>query len=129
MLDYYTVDGAAISGNSFTLSKDVTVSAVFRTIPVESTEISINFIRPQDDLFLTGGNSMAKPDGTLTVTVQDGSVFTGYTWIIDGSPLSGTNSSVILNAGDYAVGMHRLTVWAYKAGVPYSRELMFRVTN
>ncbi|GHV70489.1 hypothetical protein AGMMS49928_18480 [Spirochaetia bacterium] len=90
-LDYYTVDGTQITGNSFILDKNVTVSAVFNQM-VYDVSIATG---------ITGGTVRASPESglwgtsvTLSNTPDLGYMFNGYT--IDGGQVT-SNSSFTLN--------------------------------
>jgi hypothetical protein len=62
--------------------------------------------------------------------------YTGVTWYVDGSPVTGTAISIndgittiILDADDYDVRTHSVSFTGVKDGIPYSAERTFRVAN
>jgi uncharacterized repeat protein (TIGR02543 family) len=71
--------------------------------------------------------SVSKPSGSQTVTI-DGSGYSNPRWEVDGEP-RGTENSITVNAADYSLGKHRLTLIISKSGISWSKELSFTVTN
>ena len=91
-----------------------------------STNITINFDGPAEDIVLQSGSS----DSTsVTFTVANSAQYGNYRWILDGTEQSGTLGSITFNKIDLAVGLHRLTVIASKNGTVYSREQKFTVSE
>jgi hypothetical protein len=77
-----------------------------------------------------GSASIAKSDGSLTISVTGGG-FTTFTWIVDGANQSETSSSITLSGTDYVLGNHSVTVYALDSeGTPWSPEapIAFTVT-
>ncbi|GHV70488.1 hypothetical protein AGMMS49928_18470 [Spirochaetia bacterium] len=135
-LDHYTVNGDQIEGNTFTLDGDVTVSAVFNRIAGEGKITIVDPSLPQEET--VGGIpasidiSRSGPSDT-THTIQITGSYTRYEWYIDSrqkNPDSGSGGTALtLNAADYGVGNHTLTVVVYKGTVPYSAERLFTVSE
>jgi membrane carboxypeptidase/penicillin-binding protein PbpC len=124
------VDGTAIEGDTFTLTKDVTVSAVFKEKPVPVLQIS--FVDPgSDDISLSGEIRLSKAgNNSITISAGDAGNYSNFKWFLNGDELSGeTSDSITLSAGSYDTGLYYLTVVAEKGGIPYSREIAFAVVQ
>ena len=68
-----------------------------------------------------------KSGGTGSQTVSiDGSGYTSPRWFVDGN-LKGTADSITINAADYGLGVHTLSLIIRKSGVSWSKELNFTV--
>ena len=68
------------------------------------------------------------PDsGNLGISIANAGDYSNFRWILDGTPLGETGSSIIIGTGLLDSGLHRLTVIAVKGGKSYSREVKFRV--
>jgi hypothetical protein len=101
---------AAVTVEGFTV--------VLRGIDEESIDLSRN---TDNDLSKSSNDSL-----TVTVTGSYDSI----RWYVDewGNQDQGTGSSYTIHSnGSIPVGLHRLTVVVVKNGVPYSKELTFRV--
>jgi hypothetical protein len=72
-------------------------------------------------------NDLSRSNGdSLTVQVQGS--YSSYRWHMDGNEYSsGYEGEGNFYAGNLTVGIHHLTVTVVKDGVPYSKELTFRV--
>jgi uncharacterized repeat protein (TIGR02543 family) len=70
----------------------------------------------------TGGNPSSR---TVSVTGAD---YTDPRWYV-GETLAGTAMSITIDAADYHVGGHNLSLFISKGGVTWSKEIEFTVTN
>jgi hypothetical protein len=147
----YTFTGVA--ANSFTYTGATTVAnnansgTVTITFPATGTpgtdlEVQFSYIDPvtSQDVTATVTNRLAMLSkgaisgrGVWTIMV-DYSNYNSYTyrWQIDGIDQAGqTNRALVLNAADYSVGSHLLTVIATRidTGVPYSQDFFFVVVD
>jgi hypothetical protein len=78
----------------------------------------------------SGGTSIAKSGGSLTISVTGGG-FTSFVWIVDGVTLADNTSSITLSGADYSLGGHSVTVYALdENSVPWSppAPISFTVT-
>jgi hypothetical protein len=67
---------------------------------------------------------------TAQVTYNYNDPYTDYQWYLNGVPIDGsTERSITIRAANYALGTYRLGVSAVKAGIPYTAEISFTVTN
>jgi hypothetical protein len=117
---YYTVDGTQISGNSFTLTGDVTVSAVFNRqpnlpIPIGSPSV-ILYLNDSTTPLVEGGrtNIGSAGLGTYTVSITDGS-YSQIIWYLNGRAVPGeTETSIVLSK--QISGVYLITVEAALTG-------------
>jgi hypothetical protein len=69
---------------------------------------------------------------TYTIQISDSS-YTSYEWYVDDTRKtadSGSNGgNFTINAADYVIGAHTVTLIVWKDGAPYSNERSFTVTN
>jgi hypothetical protein len=65
--------------------------------------------------------------GTSSLTVTS-SGFTSYTWLVDGVD-RGNGNSITINAANYELGYHQVTLIAYDGSGYYSQELSFAVNQ
>jgi predicted outer membrane repeat protein len=63
-----------------------------------------------------------------TVNLESGEGYSSPVWYVDGVQ-AGTGTSVTVNAADYAVGGHSLSLVVQKGGVPWSKSITFTVEN
>jgi hypothetical protein len=97
--------GSVISGATATVAATDSVTVNFNGLPQDET---IGLTVPTATLSWVANT-------TLTVTV--GGTFSAYEWYVDGVVLSGqTGTSVTLNARDYALGGHTVSVRVTTAG-------------
>jgi len=88
----------------------------------------VTFEGPGDETInLPGNTSLSWANNEkLTVTVTE--IFNSYQWIVDGVKIPGAaENSITLNARDYSIGAHTLTLKVVKGGVPYTKTLTFKV--
>jgi uncharacterized repeat protein (TIGR02543 family) len=77
--------------------------------------------------FTQGTFTVSKGGGNGSQTVNiTGSGYTNPRWFVDGD-LKGTGTSIAINASDYSLGTHNLTLLISKSGVSWSKELPFTV--
>jgi uncharacterized repeat protein (TIGR02543 family) len=74
------------------------------------------------------GNTFILPriGGTGSQTLKLASGYTNPRWFVDGD-LKTTGDTITINAADYDLGGHRLTLLAARDGVSWSREITFTV--
>jgi uncharacterized protein YjdB len=100
-----------------------TATCVVTVNPVTGdASITINFDGPAEDIVL------AKDDTAFTFSVAD-TAYSNFRWILNGVEQSENSSSITFNQTELADGPHRLTVIASKAGIVYSQELNFLVSE
>jgi uncharacterized repeat protein (TIGR02543 family) len=81
-----------------------------------------------DGAFSQGTFTLSKNSNesqTITIT---GSGYTNPRWLVDGD-LKGTAASITINAADYGIGGHNLSLIINKSGVTWSKDITFTVTN
>jgi uncharacterized repeat protein (TIGR02543 family) len=79
-----------------------------------------------DETSFTGTSFILSKSGTGSQTITRASGYTNPRWFVDGD-LKGTGTSITINAVDYGVGEHTLTLLANKSGVSWSKEITFTV--
>jgi hypothetical protein len=67
-------------------------------------------------------------DTTATLTVNDPAQYSSIEWYIDGS-LRRTGETLNLNAANYSIGGHFISLEVVKGGVPYNRTITFTVAE
>jgi uncharacterized repeat protein (TIGR02543 family) len=76
-----------------------------------------------------GGNFTLSQGGSDSKTITiNGDGYTDPRWYVDGA-LKGTAGSITINAGDYGVGVHSLSLIINKDGGIWSKDITFTVTN
>jgi uncharacterized repeat protein (TIGR02543 family) len=117
------------SGTVFTASTPVSADiTVYAQWAYEDFNISLDF-DAGSGAFSQGSFTVDKTGGTQTRTVNiTGSGYTNPRWYVDGE-LKGTGNSVTIDAADYGVGGHNLTLIISKSGVSWSREISFTVNS
>jgi uncharacterized repeat protein (TIGR02543 family) len=81
-----------------------------------------------DGAFSQGTFTLSKNgDESQTITIT-GSGYTNPRWFVDGE-LKETENSITINAADYGIGGHKLTLLISKNGVSWSKEISFTVAN
>lgn len=98
-----------------TFAQDGASSIVFTGFSDELIDLSVN-----DDMSLSKSKN-----NSLSVSIS--TPFDTYDWKIDGNMSIGSSSSCSVYGYQYNVGVHFLTVIVTKDGVPYSKQLRFRV--
>jgi uncharacterized repeat protein (TIGR02543 family) len=88
--------------------------------------------------FDVGAGAFSQTDFTLSKSANgnpnsqsviiDGWGYTNPRWEVDGG-FRGTGNDITLNAADYSLGAHYLTLIISKGGVSWSREIIFTITN
>jgi hypothetical protein len=120
VLYYYTVSGERITGNSFVLNGNVTVSAVFDltpnlTTPIRSPSV-ILYLNDDTTPLVEGGrtNVSGAGSGTYTVSIADGD-YSQITWYLNGRAVPGeTETSIALSK--QTSGVYLITVEAALEG-------------
>jgi hypothetical protein len=77
--------------------------------------------------FSQGAFTISKPGGSQIVSLT-GSGYTNPRWFVDGE-LKGTETSLTVNAADYSLGGHTLSLIISKSGVSCSKGITFTITN
>jgi uncharacterized repeat protein (TIGR02543 family) len=77
------------------------------------------------DFTLSKSGSGNPASQTISIT---GSGYTDPRWMVDGT-LKGTGASITLDAADYGVGGHNLSLIIRKNGVSWSRDIAFTITE
>jgi uncharacterized repeat protein (TIGR02543 family) len=89
--------------------------------------INLHLSDAGDDAFDEGSFTVSKSDGTGGKTVRlDGSGYTSPRWFVDGE-LKATETSITVQAADYGVGAHTLSLLTNKDGLSWSKEISFTV--
>jgi uncharacterized repeat protein (TIGR02543 family) len=119
-------------GYFFTMpDSDVTITAAFaaEAAPGTITVTFEGFGNETIDLTAnnTSGLSRAKNERLSVIVENDGP----YDWYVDGNLLyhSSWNGSLSFQIHSYTVGIHTVTVVVTDNGIPYSKELTFRVVH
>ena len=89
---------------------------------------NVTFNKPQDEtITLSAAQAISWVKGDkLTVNVSE--PFDSYQWYVDGKIIAGASgNTIILNARDYSVTTHTLTIRVTKNDVPYTKTLYFTV--
>jgi hypothetical protein len=119
---YYAELNPGVTGNYWRYVDGVPTIRDFKIIHVEFTGIGDEIIN------LTGNTQQPIRLGENVSASVTGS-YTSYHWYIDGE-LKQTGSSAYRFSVPYSfawIGNHTLTVVVHKGGVPYSKELIFKV--
>jgi hypothetical protein len=98
--------------------------------PEGRSPITINFTPlPHETIDLTAdpGNDLSRTQNDTLQITADGS--TPVRWFIDGEEQSETGVTINISAADYPLGTHHVAALVYKNGIPYSDELIFKVTK
>jgi hypothetical protein len=82
-----------------------------------------------DGAFSQGSFTVSKSGnpGNRTISITG----TGYAdprWIVDGT-LKGTETSITIQAADYGLGSHNISLFIIKSGITWSKDIAFTVTN
>jgi len=107
ILDYYTVDGAKITGNTFTLTKDVTVSGVF-SIPT----YTVSVIQPSNGS-INANHSTALNGTVITLSNTPAAYYTLDYYTVDGAKITGNTFTLTKNvtvSGVFTIPTYTVTV-------------------
>jgi len=90
---------------------------------------SYTFNGPQDEtITLDMVNAVISWVNGEKLTVNVAESFDSYQWIVDGKIIAGaTGNSITLNARDFSITTHNLTLRVTKNGAPYTKTLIFEV--
>jgi len=80
------------------------------------------------DLSKDSGNNISNSSGEKLIVTVTG-LYDSYAWYLNGAKVSTTGNEIELDASGLAIGVHTLTAVVTKGGIPYSKELTFRVTG
>ena len=108
-----------------------TASSSLSVTTLGTAGLTISFWVNEDSQILNDSNNSitiskggSPKDFTATVT----SSYSNIHWYIQGNP-AGTIRSITIKAADYLNGTYRLNVTVERAGIPFSSEIRFTVTN
>jgi hypothetical protein len=132
-----TVSPASGVARDFTNPVQYTVSAEDGTQQYYTVRVTVRgqggviLVNPTDaasGALSGGGITIAKTAGTYNQTETLGvtGTFDTYKWRVDGT-VKGTGNSLILNAVDYSLGPHQVSLEVTLNGVPYSKTGTFTV--
>jgi hypothetical protein len=93
--------------------------------------VTVEFSLGQDeyiDLSADKNSSLfQRRNDKLVVSVAG--IYDSYAWYVDGGPRQGQGKRFSLMAASHFAGLHRVAVIVSKDGVPYSKELRFKVVQ
>jgi hypothetical protein len=111
-------------GETTAVSGDMTVYAQWA---YKQFAITVN-LDAGDGAFNQAEFTLYKSGGTGSKLVSiTGSGYAGPRWEVDGD-FKGTGTSITINAGEYGVGKHILTLFVRKNGVTWSKEIVFIIS-
>jgi hypothetical protein len=97
--------------------------------PNGNAVITLKSLDLGDGAFSQADFTLSKSSGTTSQTISiSGSGYTDPRWIVDGI-LKGTATTITLQAADYGVGGHTLSLDISKDGKSWSKEIRFTITN
>jgi uncharacterized repeat protein (TIGR02543 family) len=124
--DSFAHDHAAAVTNATGSGDTMTVTVVF---PVTGDQIiTLIFNDDGEGAFSQTEFTLSKPASESQLVTISGSGYANPRWFVDGD-LKETATSITINAVDYSVGKHNLTLLISKGGVSWSKEIPFTVTN
>jgi uncharacterized repeat protein (TIGR02543 family) len=131
VFSYYTVDGTQITGNSFTLNNNATVSAVF-SAQTSTGSGGITIIPPgtgisADDMVFSSAQPSTGYSTNFTITAPSG--YDEYRWRIDGQSRTGNTNTFTVTVSELANGNHSVTAIVIKDGIPYSAVKSFTIQH
>jgi uncharacterized repeat protein (TIGR02543 family) len=116
------------SGTSFTASTPVSASiTVYAQWALTQFDITLN-LDAGDGAFSQNTFTINKNGGTSSQTLSITGGYTNPRWFVDGEP-RGTETSIEIQAADYSLGGHTLSLFINKSGVSWSKEITFTVEN
>jgi hypothetical protein len=139
-------DGAAVGGavnstytptaaGSYTVTMSATgynskTSAAVTVLPAGTGSFLVTFsgfANEEVNLSKDAENDLSKSKSDRLTIRVDGGSNTSYRWYVDGTEQSATTGILSLNAADFNVGTHTATAVVTRNGVPYSKNITFRV--
>jgi len=97
--------------------------------PEPGVSFNYQFVAPQDEsITLSGEQTLSwAENNVLHITVAES--FTNYNWFINGKENKDNedNNEIKLNARDFSVGIHNITLKVTKNGVVYTKTIQFTV--
>jgi uncharacterized repeat protein (TIGR02543 family) len=118
--------GSAFTATS-TVSDNMTVYAQWTPTYTITLDLDAG-----DGAFSQGTFTVSKGTGvdptSQTISITNSAGYTNPRWFVDGD-LKGTETNIIIQAADYSLGNHSLTLLISKSGVSWSKEITFTVTN
>jgi hypothetical protein len=130
--------GTPAAGNitGGTAENTLTFTVTFPATSTEGTIGSITIQFPLEDEPIGGFPEIAVtlyktgtgPEYPASLTLTIPGSYSSYQWYVNTAP-KGTGNSLILNAADYPLGQHSVSVVVMKGAVPYSREMTFTVAQ
>ncbi|MCL2764299.1 MAG: hypothetical protein FWD40_03330 [Treponema sp.] len=104
---------------------DITLDAVFEEYSSADVNVIFDGFHNEVINFTEDPNKNLHWGDTLTITVEG--EYDSYTWFLNGQQQWGYNSLNIDIGTGFTIGTHSLMVVVVKNGIPYSKELIFRV--
>jgi hypothetical protein len=124
--DSFTHDDAAVITNAAGSGDTMTITVVF---PVTGDQaITLVFTDDGDGAFSQENFAISQSLSESQTVTSPGSDYTNHRWFVDGD-LKGTTDTIAIDAVDYSVGKHNLTLLISKGGISWSKEMSFTVTN
>jgi hypothetical protein len=119
-----TADGSHTASCLVTVTSGSTDGTATITITLaQITDIAPSITIP---ILSKSGTSVSTPPNSVDLAAIG--VFDSVSWSVDGDP-AGTGATITLDADDYDVGSHFLTVLVMKDGAPYNKTVSFSVEN
>jgi hypothetical protein len=81
------------------------------------------------DLAADSDNDLSRSQKDTLQVIADAADDAPVRWFINGEEQSETSSAITIHAINYPVGTHHVAALAYKDGIPYSDELIFKVVK
>jgi uncharacterized repeat protein (TIGR02543 family) len=116
--------GGTAFDSTTTVSGDITVYAQWAGVKQFAISLSGDI---GEGAFAKESFAVSKSGGTGSMTVSlVGAVFARPRWFVDGDP-KGTGNALVINAADYTLGNHILTLEATRSGQSWSKTISFAV--
>jgi hypothetical protein len=112
-------------------TKTVTVSYQGKTaaFDIAVRNINITFAQLQDTSAVIAPAAVSRSGArTADIALAGAEGYTDIQWSVDGEA-AGTGGSFTVDAWDYALGTHSVTVELKKDGAPYSKTVAFTVNK
>ncbi|MDR0629493.1 MAG: leucine-rich repeat domain-containing protein [Treponema sp.] len=127
------VGANAFSHGTITGTNVADSGAVSFTFPATAApqqgSLGVNIGFAYGDITVSGdnGTNTIKQAGSPNSLELSVTGFDGVVWYVDGKETALTGNPITLSAADYAEGPHSISFYGTKAGIPYSREVVFTV--
>jgi hypothetical protein len=124
--DSFTHDHAAVITNAAGSGDTMTATVVFPVTGDQTITLIVN--DDGEGAFSQENFAISQSLSESQTVISPGSDYTNHRWFVDGD-LKGTTDTIAINAADYSVGKHNLTLLISKGGISWSKEMSFEVTN